>query len=133
MKITFTNSDGYTKSLDAEEGVSLMHVAVSHDVPRITADCGGNAMCATCHIYVDDADYLRLPPIADDEDEMLDFTECARRPTSRLACQVQVDNALGAITVEIPSILNPLSHNQCGKAKLRNASPLRFDAGATRP
>ncbi|SLK84446.1 2Fe-2S ferredoxin [Mycobacteroides abscessus subsp. abscessus] len=102
MKITFTNSDGYTKSLDAEEGISLMHVAVSHDVPRITADCGGNAMCATCHIYVDDADYLRLPPIADDEDEMLDFTECARRPTSRLACQVQVDNALGAITVEIP-------------------------------
>ncbi|MFE3229231.1 2Fe-2S iron-sulfur cluster-binding protein [Nocardia sp. NPDC059228] len=102
MKITFTTGDGRVQTVDAELGNTVMHAAVAHNIPGITADCGGNAMCATCHVYVDEKDLPRLGAIADDEEEMLEFTSAARRSNSRLACQVRVDGGLDAISVEIP-------------------------------
>ncbi|RJO70756.1 ferredoxin [Nocardia panacis] len=100
MRITFT-AEGTSKTVDADEGSSLMQVALANDIPGITADCGGNAMCATCHIYVDAADHARLPEMAEEEDEMLAFTGADRRATSRLACQIQVQDRLESIAVQV--------------------------------
>lgn len=102
MKLTFTTSQGYAKTVDALGGRSFMQVALAHDVPGISADCGGNAMCATCHIYVDEADFSRLPAVSDDEKEMLEVTAAPWRTTSRLACQIGVDDTLGSVSVEVP-------------------------------
>lgn len=102
MKITFATSDGFSRTINAENGRSFMEVAVDNEVPGISADCGGNAMCATCHVHVAADDFDRLPAMADDEREMLEVTRTPARPTSRLACQLRVDEALGPITVEVP-------------------------------
>jgi 2Fe-2S ferredoxin len=54
-KITYVAADGAARTLDVEDGVSLMEAAVSNGVPGIDGDCGGNCACATCHVYVDAA------------------------------------------------------------------------------
>ena len=57
--------------------------------------------CSTCHVIVDAADFERLPPASENEEDMLDLAAGATR-TSRLACQIWLDAALDGLTVRIP-------------------------------
>jgi 2Fe-2S ferredoxin len=59
-------------------------------------------MCATCHVYVDEAFLDRLPQVSADEDEMLGATASERKPNSRLSCQIIVTEELDGMTVHIP-------------------------------
>ncbi|GAA1022380.1 ferredoxin [Acrocarpospora pleiomorpha] len=91
-----------SRTIDVADGVSLMKAAVEADIPGIIGECGGNAMCATCHIYTAETDGGRLPAVSDDEDEMLDCTASDRRPGSRLSCQLVAAPALDGMVVEVP-------------------------------
>ncbi len=71
-KIRFSCS-GSEWAVDAEVGTTVMLAAVSEGgVDGITAECGGNAMCATCHVYVDPETATSLPSMTQEEDDMLD-------------------------------------------------------------
>lgn len=83
-------------------GTSLMQAAIDEDIDGIVGECGGNAMCATCHVYVAPEVLEQLPPMAEDENEMLQCTMSPRLPNSRLSCQIQAAAALDVIIVEIP-------------------------------
>ena len=100
-KITFIDPDGNRHVLDAEEGSSVMKVAVHNGVPGIEADCGGACSCATCHVYVDPAWIEATGSAGETEADML---EVAVDPetTSRLACQIQVTKDLDGLVVRIP-------------------------------
>ena len=52
VKVTFVEHDGSQTQVDAAAGQSLMKAATYGEVPGISADCGGNAACGTCRIYV---------------------------------------------------------------------------------
>ena len=79
-----------------------MQAAIGHGVDGIVAECGGNCMCATCHVYVD-ADWLpRLPAMSEAEDALLDGTASERQPNSRLSCQISVTSALDGLLVNLP-------------------------------
>ncbi len=101
-RATYVLPDGARRELDLSDGTSLMQAAVSAGIDGIVAECGGSAMCATCHVYVDEADVGRPPPIGGDEDEMLECTVAERLPTSRLSCQLVMALALDGIMVRIP-------------------------------
>jgi ferredoxin, 2Fe-2S len=101
-KINFIQPDGHVLAIDAEPGKSVMHVALANDVLGIVAECGGNAMCATCHIYVEDEDLGQLSEMAGDEDAMLDCTASPRESNSRLSCQVEVPEESAGVTVRVP-------------------------------
>jgi len=101
-QITFIRADGGRQSLEASEGVSVMQVAMGAGIPGIVAECGGSAMCATCHVYVDAAWADRLPAPLGNELEMLECTAAEREPTSRLSCQIKVTAALDGLLVRIP-------------------------------
>jgi 2Fe-2S ferredoxin len=89
-KITFLAAEGDSLSFEAARGTSVMQVAVSNGVDGIVAECGGSAMCATCHVYVE-PEYLGGLPAPDAvEDEMLNATAAERRCNSRLSCQLTV-------------------------------------------
>ena len=60
-------------------------------------------MCATCHVYLDQADLERAPTMQADENEMLEFTASERKPTSRLSCQLVMSPELDGLTVYLPS------------------------------
>ncbi|QJY46077.1 2Fe-2S iron-sulfur cluster-binding protein [Pseudonocardia broussonetiae] len=98
--LIFVLPDGTRRTVEGEAGLSVMQVALAEDLPGIVAECGGNAMCATCHVYA--AAPERLPPVKDIEDEMLTSTAAPRRPTSRLSCQVEVVDDWGEMTFVLP-------------------------------
>ena len=83
-------------------GSSVMEGAVNNSVDGIVAECGGACMCATCHVYVDEAFLDKLVPIAEEENEMLNNTFSPRKPNSRLSCQIPVTEALEGLTVTTP-------------------------------
>jgi ferredoxin, 2Fe-2S len=99
-KIFFVAADGTQDSVDAAVGASIMRAAVGAGIDGIVAECGGNAMCATCHVYVADAE--QLPPMTPVEDELLEATAAERRPDSRLSCQLPVTEELDGLVVALP-------------------------------
>lgn len=100
--VTYVQDSGETRTIDARDGTSVMHAAVTNGVPGIAADCGGACSCATCHVYVDEAWWDRLPPIGEDEEGMLECTASERRPTSRLSCQIEMTDDLDGLIVMTP-------------------------------
>lgn len=77
-----------------------MEIARDGGVDDILAICGGCCSCATCHVFVD-PDFLdRLPPITEDEDELLETSD-ARRPESRLSCQIYFVEALDGLIATV--------------------------------
>lgn len=100
-RIIFTQPDGEVVEVDAEDGKSLMLAAVNNGVQGITADCGGNCACATCHVFVDDAFLEQVGGPNDLEDAMLDMKD-DRGERSRLSCQIEVTPALEGLRLTIP-------------------------------
>lgn len=101
-KVNFIQPDGVSKEVDVPAGRSLMEVAVQNDVMGIDAECGGACMCATCHVYVDEAYVAKLTDADELEGEMLDSTSSERKPNSRLCCQINMLEELDGIIIEIP-------------------------------
>ena len=98
--LTVVDRAGEERTVDAEVGLSVMEVLKINGFDDILALCGGCCSCATCHVHVD-ADYLdRLPPVSEDENDLLDSVE-DRDGTSRLSCQLPVTEALDGMRVTI--------------------------------
>lgn len=99
-RIHVTGRDGSQQVIEAAAGQSLKDALRSGGIDEVLALCGGFASCGTCHVHVGDAWLGRLPPIADDEVELLAISDW-RRPSSRLACQVPFTGRLDGIAVTI--------------------------------
>jgi 2Fe-2S ferredoxin len=101
-KITYIHPNGAQTVLDVPVGTSVMRGAILNGVDGIVAECGGEMMCATCHVYVDEARLAETPAQSDDEKAMLEFTASERRPNSRLSCQLVVTPELEGLVVYLP-------------------------------
>jgi len=95
-------ADGTRRTIDAPTGKSLMRAATDAGVDGILADCGGCLTCSTCHVIVDPAWSDKLRPPADEELDMLEMTASPRQPTSRLSCQIMLDESLSGLVVQLP-------------------------------
>jgi 2Fe-2S ferredoxin len=100
--IILIHPDGRRQSLEARAGAHVMQIAVASGVAEIVGECGGNAMCATCHVYVEDGWANRLTAISDDEDALLDGTAADRLPNSRLSCQIAMTPELDGLVLRLP-------------------------------
>lgn len=99
-QITVINHEGEEKTLNAEEGRTLMEVIRDNGFDELLALCGGCCSCATCHVHIDPAFADKLPPMSEDENDLLDSSE-HRDDTSRLSCQIPVTDALEGCRVTI--------------------------------
>ena len=101
-KITYNTQDNKVHTIDVQNGLTVMEGAVQNDIPGIDADCGGGMACATCHVYIQEEWWGKLPNKEDGEEDMLDM---AHEPNkfSRLSCQVIVSDELDGLVVSIPS------------------------------
>ncbi len=102
VKITFIESTGESRQVEAEEGSTVMETAVRNAVPEIEAECGGACACATCHVYVDPAWVEATGKPEPMEEDMLDFA-FEVQPNSRLSCQIKVKPQLDGLVVRTPA------------------------------
>lgn len=104
-EIKFILKDGSEKTVDAKSGLSMMEVAVQNDIEAIEGTCGGGLACATCHLYVHpDFKEKTMPEdgeISEEEEDMLDLAFDVR-DSSRLCCQIIVEDDLDGMTVATP-------------------------------
>lgn len=101
-KITYIDSDGTAATFEAQDGESVMSVAIANGVDGIVAECGGSMMCATCHCYVDEDWVERTGTRNDGEDDMLECAASEVRETSRLSCQIKITPDLDGLVVHLP-------------------------------
>ena len=101
-KITYKDYQGISKTIEVESGLSVMEGAIQKEIPGIDADCGGSMACATCHVYVDDKWFDKIPKAEDAEIDMIDMAFEPKK-NSRLSCQITISNELDGLIVNIPS------------------------------
>lgn len=93
---------GTPKTVTAKKGETLLDVARRFNI-NLTGACEGNCACSTCHIIFDKNVYTKLPPPKEEEEDMLELA-FGLTPTSRLACQVKVDEKLNGAKITIPDV-----------------------------
>ena len=98
--VTFVQADGVRREVELRLGQSLMRACIEANVEGIQADCGGCLSCATCHIYLESS--CPLPEPNADELDMLEAVAAPRRASSRLSCQVHVNETLEGAVITIP-------------------------------
>ncbi len=101
-KITYVTHDNQIHTVEVQNGLTVMEGAVQNDIPGIDADCGGGMACATCHVYVNDEWFDKIPAKEDGEEDMLDMAFEPKK-NSRLSCQIIVSDDLDGLKVNIPS------------------------------
>jgi 2Fe-2S ferredoxin len=101
-KVTYIEASGKEHVVDVPDGWSAMQGAVENGVRGIDGDCGGNAACATCHVYVDPAWLAKTGPAREGQEKtMLDLAE-GTQDNSRLACQITLTDALDGLVLRMP-------------------------------
>ena len=100
-KIKYIEHKGKSHTIDVANGLSVMEGAIQNNIPGIDADCGGSMACATCHVYVKEDWFNKLPKKEDGEEDMIDM---AYEPNkfSRLSCQLIVSDELEGLVVNLP-------------------------------
>lgn len=99
-KMTFIETDGTRREVDAPLGLSILEVARRHNID-LEGACEGSLACSTCHIVVDSQWYDLLPDASEDEEDMLDLAFGLTK-TSRLGCQIRITEELDGLTVRLP-------------------------------
>jgi len=100
-RVEYVAADGTETTVDVPAGTSIMQAAVSNGVRGIIGECGGQLMCATCHVYVEAVDG-RLPEQTQDERDMLDLAASPVEDCSRLSCQLTMDDSIARARVRLP-------------------------------
>ena len=100
-KVTYVALDGQEYTVEAVDGESVMATAVKNGVPGIIGECGGNASCGTCHVFVRD-EYMAVVGEPNElEEDLLEMGVDDRRETSRLSCQIKVSPEIEGLTVDV--------------------------------
>ena len=100
-KITYIEHSGKSHTVEVDNGLTVMEGAVQNNIPGIDADCGGGMACATCHVYVKEEWFNKIPKAQDAEIDMIDMSYEPKK-NSRLSCQILVSDELDGLEVTTP-------------------------------
>ncbi|AJP73041.1 2Fe-2S iron-sulfur cluster-binding protein [Sphingomonas hengshuiensis] len=99
-KLIVVTREGEERTVDGDTGLSVMEVIRDNGFDELLALCGGCCSCATCHVHVDPEFAAKLPPMSEDENDLLDSAS-DRNDQSRLSCQIPFTDALDGLKVTI--------------------------------
>tara|TARA_B100000768_G_C11230077_1_gene354647 strand:+ start:85 stop:411 length:327 start_codon:yes stop_codon:yes gene_type:complete len=102
IKVFVIDRDEKRHMLDAptDMNMNMMELCKSYELP-VEGTCGGMAMCASCHMYVQSSH--DISERSEDEEDMLDeafFVE----DNSRLGCQIKLTSDLDGLEVKLAPI-----------------------------
>ena len=101
-KITYKDFQGNSKTIEVENGLTVMEGAIQNNIPGIDADCGGSMACATCNVYVEEKWLKKIKKAEEAEEDMIDMAFEPKK-NSRLSCQLIVSEELDGLIVTTPS------------------------------
>ena len=101
-KITYIEQSGKKRTVEVENGLTIMEGAIQNNIPGIDADCGGSMACATCHVYVEKSWLDKLPKAEEAETDIIDMA-FEHKKNSRLSCQIIVSDELDGLIVNTPN------------------------------
>jgi ferredoxin len=102
IRVRFRSAEGDDAVVaEAAAGTRLLDLAQGSGLP-LEGACEGAMACSTCHVILGAADWAKFPPPGPHEEDMLDFAADVA-PTSRLSCQLWLEEGMGEIEVAIPS------------------------------
>ena len=99
--ITFIEPDGRRRECDAADGETILDVGQRFGID-LEGSCEGCIACSTCHVIVSEDWFSKLEVASEEEDDMLDMAYDLTK-TSRLGCQVVLNDGLDGIVVGLPS------------------------------
>ena len=99
VQFNLIDRKGNKISIEAEEGTTIKDAIMDKFAPGNFALCGGNCICATCHIYIAEEDFNKLVPPKEDEIETLETNDINQTKLSRLSCQIELNEKFNNITV----------------------------------
>jgi 2Fe-2S ferredoxin len=99
-KITFIDTEGTRREVDAPIGLSVLEIAHKNDID-LEGACEGSLACSTCHVIVESEWYDLLADASEDEEDMLDLAFGLTK-TSRLGCQIIMSEELDGLTLKLP-------------------------------
>ncbi|CAK5043709.1 unnamed protein product [Meloidogyne enterolobii] len=102
VNVTYVTRDGQAKKVRGKVGDNAMYLAHRYNI-EIEGACEASLACCTCHVYVDDKFYDKLPAPVEDEEDMLDMAPLLK-PNSRLSCQIILNKELEGIILTLPKI-----------------------------
>lgn len=102
-KIVFVQADGQRREVDAKVGQTVMEVACENAVEGVSALCGGQGICGTCHVYVDPGWQAKLTAPDDTEEFMLvEDGVLGLQSNSRLSCQLELVTEMDGLVLLVP-------------------------------
>ena len=99
-KIIFVEADGKEKEVDAKNGLSILEIAHENDID-LEGACEGSLACSTCHVIFDQQTFDGLEEPSEEEEDMLHLA-WGLTQTSRLGCQIIMNDSLEGIKIIIP-------------------------------
>ena len=99
VQFNLIDRKGSKISIEAEEGTTIKDAIMDKLSPGNFALCGGSCICATCHIYIAEADFNKLESPKEDEIETLETNDINQTKLSRLSCQIELKEKFNNITV----------------------------------
>ena len=100
-KVTYIDFQGNTKTIEVENGLTVMEGAIQNNISGIDADCGGSMACATCHVYVEEKWFDKIKKAEEAEEDMIDMAFEPKK-NSRLSCQITITDDLDGLVVTTP-------------------------------
>ena len=100
-KVTYIEQDGKSHTIDIQNGLTVMEGAIQNNIPGIDADCGGSMACATCHVYVKEEWFSKIPKAEEAEIDMIDMAYEPKK-NSRLSCQIIISDELDGLEITTP-------------------------------
>jgi len=102
ISLTVIDREGEEHLIEAptDMNFNVMEICRASELP-VEGTCGGMALCASCHVYVESDHKLTEP--SEDEEDMLDqafFVE----ENSRLSCQIKITNEIDGLKVKLAPV-----------------------------
>jgi len=104
--VNFVTAENEKVCVEAPAGETLLTVGQRAGM-ALEGTCEGQMACSTCHVIVAAGWFDKLPPASADEEDMLDLAAGVAR-TSRLSCQITLDESLDGIEVRVPGIAHDM-------------------------
>ena len=102
ITVTVIDREGENHIIEAptDMNMNVMELCKASELP-VEGTCGGMALCASCHVYVESNH--ELSEQSDDEADMLDQAFFVKE-NSRLGCQIRLKDELDGLVVRLAPV-----------------------------